>query len=521
MRDETGAALRTIPGYPGAKLFFLIFEQDIMTTDTVNAAEIPADAPLDAATAARNKLVISLLLVSAFVVILNETIMGVALPHLMKDLGITANAAQWLTTAFMLTMATVIPVTGFLLQRLNTRPVFLLAMTLFSIGTLISALAPGFPVLLIGRVVQATGTAVMMPLLMTTVMTLVPPASRGKTMGNISIVISVAPALGPTISGLILQVLDWRWMFWLVLPIAIGSLILGMSRIKNVSVPRYAPLDVPSVFLAAIGFGGTVYGLSSLGEGGQGVLPVPGWSVLAVGAVVLLLFILRQISLQKQDKPLLDLRTFKSRNYSISVLMMAINMMALFGALILLPIFMQNVMGLSTLQSGLLLLPGGLVMGLLAPTVGRLYDKHGTRPLLVPGAIIVSASLWALALLPPTATVWMVAPIHIVLSFGLALTFTPLFTASLGSLPMQLYSHGSAVLGTTQQVAGAAGVALFVAVMTLQSGNLLAAGLPVVEATAGGLRYAFIGGAIVSLFSIITAFMVRKPDAVQSMPQGH
>lgn len=475
---------------------------------------------LDAETAARNRLVIVLLIVSAFVVILNETIMGVALPHLMADLDITANAAQWLTTAFMLTMATVIPVTGFLLQRLNTRPVFILAMVAFSLGTLISALALGFPMLLVGRVVQAVGTAIMMPLLMTTLMTLVPPQQRGRVMGNISVVISVAPAIGPTISGLILQVLDWRWLFWLVLPIAIIALLLGAARIKNVSEPRYAPLDMLSVVLAPIGFGGTVYGLSSLGEA-QHVLPVPGWAFLVVGLVVIAAFIARQLQLQKHDKALLDLRTFLSRNYTISVIMMAVNMMALFGSLILLPIYVQNVLGLSTLQSGLLMLPGGLVMGLLAPTVGKLYDKHGPRPLIVPGSILASAMLWALASLGPESSYWLVLAIHVVLSFGLALVFTPLFTASLGSLPPQLYSHGSAVLGTAQQVAGAAGVALFVAIMAMQAANLAGGGAEPVVAMAGGLRAAFIAGGVVSLFSIITAFMVRKPPAAPGMPHGH
>ena len=182
-----------------------------------------------------NRLVITLLLVSGFVVILNETVMGVAVPHLMADLQISAGTAQWLTTAFLLTMAIVIPITGYLLQRFSTRSVFMLAMSSFSLGTLICALAPGFEVLVAGRVVQAMGTAIMLPLLMTTVMSLVPPASRGLVMGNISIVISVAPAIGPTVSGLILSALDWRWMFWLVLPIGIASLLLGMSRIRNVS----------------------------------------------------------------------------------------------------------------------------------------------------------------------------------------------------------------------------------------------------------------------------------------------
>ncbi len=170
------------------------------STSNAHGADASGADGGQAATDARNKLVIGLLLVSAFVVILNETIMGVALPSLTRDLGITVTAGQWLTTGFMLTMAVVIPITGFLLQRFNTRPVFITAMSLFSLGTAISAVAPGFGVLLLGRVVQASGTAIMMPLLMTTVLTLVPPATRGRTMGNISIVISVAPAIGPTIS---------------------------------------------------------------------------------------------------------------------------------------------------------------------------------------------------------------------------------------------------------------------------------------------------------------------------------
>src|SRR5688572_7475706 len=219
---------------------------------------------------ARNKLVINLLLVASFVVILNETIMSVAIPRLMESLGVTANAAQWVTTAFLLTMAVVIPVTGFLLQRLHTRTVFIAAMSLFSVGTLVAALAPGLTVLVAARVIQAAGTAIMMPLLMTTVMTLVPPETRGKTMGNISTVISVAPAIGPLVSGVILRYLDWHWLFVLVLPIALGGLWLGWRRIENVTTPRDAPLDFASVVLSAFAFGGSVYGVSLLG------VPTPG-----------------------------------------------------------------------------------------------------------------------------------------------------------------------------------------------------------------------------------------------------
>ncbi|MEQ5869544.1 multidrug efflux MFS transporter [Sagittula sp. NFXS13] len=463
----------------------------------------------------RDKQVILLLLVSAFTVILNETIMGVALPRLMADLGITASAGQWLTTAFLLTMAVVIPITGFLLQRLATRQVFLMAMGLFSAGTLVCATAPGLGQLILGRVVQATGTAMMMPLLMTTVMSLVPPETRGKTMGNISIVISVAPAIGPTISGIILNVLDWRWMFWLVLPIGLSALALGYARLVNVNEPKERPLDLISVPLSAIGFGALVYGLSTIGES-HGDAAVPVWAPLALGIVVIAIFALRQLKLGPKGRALLDLRTFGNRVFTVSVVMMGFCMMALFGMIILLPIYMQNVLGMAPIEAGLLLLPGGLLMGLLAPTVGRQYDKIGARKLVIPGAMFVSSGLWLMATLNAETAVWHVLVAHVILSIGLSLLFTPLFTSALGSVPKELYSHGSAVLGTTQQVAGAAGIALFVSVMSLASAAATAGGADLVHATAAGTRAGFMTGGAISLLLIVAGFFVRRPPDMRA-----
>ncbi|SDH76605.1 MDR family MFS transporter [Alloyangia pacifica] len=471
--------------------------------------------------AARNRLVILLLLVSAFTVILNETIMGVALPRLMKDLNVTANAAQWLTTAFLLTMAVVIPITGFLLQRLHTRTVFTMAMGLFSLGTLICALSPGLGMLIFGRVVQACGTAIMMPLLMTTVMTLVPPESRGKTMGNISIVISVAPAIGPTISGIILNLLDWRWMFWLVLPIGLGALALGYARLQNVTEPRKTPLDLLSVPLSVLAFGGLVYGLSTLGEGHGSGGAIPVWLPLAVGFVALALFVARQVRLAPQGRALLDLRTFRVRVFSVAVVMMAFCMMSLFGMIILLPIYMQNVLGMEPLEAGLLLLPGGLAMGLMAPWVGRTFDRIGARRLVIPGAVLVFLGLGSMALLGASSAIWMVLGCHMLLSIGLALLFTPLFTSSLGSLPKELYSYGSAVIGTVQQVAGAAGIALFVSIMSIRIGTEMASGAELVDATAAGVRAGFLTGALISLLMIGASFFVRRPPAVTPTMPGH
>lgn len=476
------------------------------------AAERPVATPsAPAELSRRDSRVIWLLLAATFVVILNETIMTVAIPKLMDDLHVDALAAQWLSTAFMLTMAVVIPITGFLLQRFTTRSVFIAAMTLFSLGTLAAALAPGFAVLVAARVVQATGTAIMLPLLMTTLMTLVPPARRGRTMGNVSIVISVAPAIGPTISGFILNYLAWRWIFLIVLPIALIMLFIGARFVENVSEPEKTRIDVLSVVLSAFGFGGLVYGLTVSGEAsGSGAGPVL-WISLSVGVVSLAAFILRQLALQRKDRALLDLRTFRSPIFSIAIAMMAISTASLFGVIIVLPLYLQHVLHLDTLATGLLLLPGGLVMGLAAPLVGRLYDRSGPRVLVVPGAILVSLVLWSLTLVTEHTPVHLILIAHVLFSLGLALMFTPLFTAGLGAVPPHLYSHGSAIVGTVQQVAGAAGTALLIAVMTLQTTAALTGGSGVDAATAAGVRAAFFAAAIISLFAVVGAFFLRKP----------
>jgi DHA2 family lincomycin resistance protein-like MFS transporter len=465
----------------------------------------------------RSRIAVVLLLAAVFVVFLNETFLSVALPDILRDLRITPSLGQWLTTGFALTMAVVIPITGWLLQRLNTRPVFITAMGLFTVGTLIAATAPGFELLLVGRIVQASGTAIMMPLMMTTIMTLVPPQSLGRMMGRISIVMSVAPAIGPTISGLLLNALpSWRGLFWVMLPISAIMLVLGIVRVPNVTQTRRAPLDVLSVVLSAVAFSGLVYGLSSLGQAAEGDAALPPWIPLTVGAIVLVAFILRQLRLQKQDRALLDLRTFRARTYSMSILMLAISMIALFGTVIVIPLYMQNVLHQSTVVIGLTLLPGGLIMGLLGPLVGRLYDVFGPRPLVVPGAVVVSGAFWLLTMLTDTTPVYVILIAHVTLSLGLAFLFTPLFTAGLGALPPHLYSHGSAILSTVQQVAGAAGTAVFVAFLAFGTTSGLAAGLSTEAATASGVREAFLAGAIVSLGAVVVAFFVRKP--VQ--PQG-
>ncbi|UPL11601.1 MDR family MFS transporter [Microbacterium sufflavum] len=470
----------------------------------------------------RDMRVIWLLLVAAFVAILNETTMGIAIPHLNTDLGIPPELGQWLTSAFMLTMAVVIPTTGFILQRFTTRQVFIAAMTAFSLGTLVALVAPGFSVLLVGRVIQAAGTGIMMPLLMTTIMNVVPPQSRGRMMGRVGLVISLAPAIGPTLAGAVLDAFNWRALFAIVLPIALVSLGMGVKWMTNLGETRKAPLDVLSIPLAALGFGGIVFGLSQFGgEGGSG--GTAGVIALSVGAVSLAMFVWRQLVLQRVDDALLDLRVFRVGNFSLAVIIMTILALSMFGTLTLLPQYLQNVAGLTALESGLILLPGSVLMGLLGPVMGRVYDAKGTRPLLIPGTILVSAALFFYSTVGEHTVWWLLIIVQAAMSVGLAMSFTPLFSSSLGSLHRSLYSHGSAVLNTLQQVGGAAGVAL----LTVTYSAILHAGedegLSRAVAGAPGARMAFLIAAIISLAAVALSPFVRKPadDAGEGGLGGH
>lgn len=451
--------------------------------------------------------VLAVLLVGAFVVILNETALNVALSRIMTDLAIDERTAQWLTTGFMLTMAVVIPITGWLMERLPTRTVFALAMSLFSVGTLVAALGWAFPSLLAGRLIQASGTAIMMPLLMTTVMELVPPGQRGRVMGTISLVISAAPAIGPTVSGLILQYLPWRFVFVLVLPIALGILVVGLRMVPNLNEPVAVKLDALSIPLAGLGFGGLVYGLSQVGGENAVGMEV----ALGVGVVALGLFVWRQLVLQRTGSALLDLRTFNEPVFATAIGVMAIAMAVLFGTIIALPLLLQQVLHAEPLFVGLLLLPGALLMGLLGPVVGRLYDRVGPRWLLVPGSLAVLASFGLFTQVAPQLPWWRLLAAHMLLSLGLAFLFTPLFTIALGSLPPHLYGHGSAVVGTVQQVAGAAGTALFVTVMsTVAAGQ--PAGTSAEAALAAGGRVAFLTVGSLWLIGIVAILFLRKPE---------
>ncbi|SDM12243.1 MFS transporter, DHA2 family, lincomycin resistance protein [Nonomuraea jiangxiensis] len=486
---------------------------------TVASPQLDLTAKTPDAASGRTPVVIRLLVLATFVVILNETIMINAIPRLMSALHITEQTAQWLSTAFMLTMAAVIPITGWFLQRVTTRRAYATAMGLFLLGTALAIVAPSFEVLLGARIIQAGGTAVMMPLLMTTLMQVVPAANRGRVMGNVTLAISVAPAMGPTISGVILQFGSWRLLFAVVLPIAGLIAWRGLKQLKNIGEPEFSTIDWFSVVTAAAGFGGLVYGLSRF-EGSDIRVAV---AIVVAGLVTIAVFVVRQLSLQKRGVPLVDLRTLRHRTYTVALILMSVAVMAMLGSMVLLPLYLQNVRELSPLQTGLLVMPGGLAMGLLGPVVGRLFDQFGGRVLVIPGAIGIMLALAGFTQVSMSMPYWQVLGLHALLMVGLAATFTPVFTLGLGALPSRLYPHGSSILSTLQQVASAIGTALVITVMGVRADALASAGADPVLAGLDGMRLAFIVGAVLSVAVVVAALLLpaRADNAGQHQGAGH
>ena len=456
------------------------------------------------------KTILAVLVGTAFVMMLNETTVAVALPSIMEDFSTTATTAQWLLTGFMLTMAVVLPATGWMLERFTTRSVFLFATVTFLVGTMMAAVSPNFAIMLVARILQALGTAVIMPLLMTVSMMMVPAPRRGTVMGLISVVMAAAPALGPTVAGLILSVTGWHGIFWVMVPLVALTTIIGGFKLTNVGTPRKAPFDLLSLILSVVAFGGLIYGLSSISEiiaggpAGQSAL-----IILIAGVVGLALFVWRQLARAKTDSALLDLRPLTVKNFTFSLIVLMALMAAMLGVLNTLPLYLQSSVLVSALVTGFALLPGGLLEAALSPITGRLYDKVGPRPLVVPGMIVVMGSLFWLATVDENTSVWLVILIHVIFSVGLACLFTPLMTTALGSLPKNLYGHGSAIMNTFQQLAGAAGTAVMIAIYSTVGQQSLAQGNSNEAALADGAGSAFLTSAIVSVVAVIFALLIK------------
>ncbi|TXC85970.1 multidrug efflux MFS transporter [Metabacillus litoralis] len=458
--------------------------------------------------------IVVLLLAGSFIAILNQTLMITAIPPIMKEMGVTANSAQWLTTVFMCVNGIMIPISAFLLEKFTTRQLFITAMSVFAFGTLVAAIAPNFEVLLLGRVIQSSGAGVMLPLMTTVFLMIFPINKRGAAMGLIGLVISFAPAIGPALSGWVTSHYSWRVLFLIILPIAIIDILIAIFALKNVTEITKPKLDILSIIFSTLGFGGLLYGFTSAGNNGW-LNPITLVTV-SVGIISLILFITRQLHL---EHPMLEFRVFKYSIFPFAVIIGMITFMGLIGVETIIPLFMQDMRDFTAFEAGLALLPGALVTGILSPIIGRVFDKIGARWLVISGLTILTISTFAFSSLDTETTFTYITVMYGVRMFGLAMVLMPVQTAALNQLPKRLIPHGAAMDNTIRMVAASVGTAILVTVMTTT--ETLAEQKPnVLHPDIFGANIAFIVVAVLSLIGLIFAFFIKSNQTNEKKQQS-
>ncbi|WP_107925729.1 MDR family MFS transporter [Lysinibacillus parviboronicapiens] len=446
------------------------------------------------------------LMVGTFLTIINQTLLVTALPKIMSDLDINAINAQWLITAFMLISGIMIPTSAFLLNTITNRTLFFVAMCSFAIGTVICALSTTFNTLLLGRIIQAVGSGLMIPLMQTLMFLVYPAERRGEAMGLVGIVIAFSPAIGPTLSGWIVDYYDWRYLFYIILPIVGVNILLAFFYMKNIINLTKPKVDFFSIFLSSIGLGSLLYGISVAGNIGWQNMTT--WIYCVIGIVVIVIFSRRQFKLAQ---PFLELRVFKSRTFTLSTIIVAIIFMTMIGSEILLPIYTQSIKGFSALQSGLILLPGAIVLGVISPIAGKLFDKYGVKKISMIGMFILTVATFPFLLLTKDTATWWIVCLYSLRMLGMGFVMMPLATAGINALSNDLISHGSAINNTVRQVFASLGAAIMVGVMsatvTRYSNNYGDISLsPLLK----GLNNGFMSAFILIVIAFILCFFIKS-----------
>jgi MFS transporter, DHA2 family, lincomycin resistance protein len=452
--------------------------------------------------------IMAALLIAGFVGLFSETALNIALGNLSQIFNVNATTIQWLATGYFLTLGILVPVTGILMQKFTTRQMFMTSIMLSIFGTILAALAPTFSVLLIGRIIQAAGLAINLPLTQNVIFTIFPPNKRGGAMGVMGLVMLAGPALGPTLAGLILDTLSWHWIFWVTVPFLLFSFIFGFRYLPNVNEVRKVSIDVLSVILSTLGFGGIVYGVSVGGEHG-GWTSTPVIVSIIIGVVALVLFSYRQM---KMETPMLNLKAFKYPLFVLGVVMSFITFFNMLSMLVILPMYMQMALLVAAFTTGLILLPGSLLNCVLAPTIGRLFDKYGPKAVITPGTILVAIGYGLYSQFGTDTALWMIVVTHIIMMLGIGAVLASVQTNTLNSLPKQYYPDGIALTQTIQQVAGAVGIAVMISILSAKQNSYLGtiANEPA-QAAASGSSLVFTIGLVLALVNVVLSLFIKKP----------
>ena len=409
------------------------------------------------------KLVVAVvaLAILTFLGILSETSLNIAYSTLMEEFGIGASVVQWLTTGYLLLLSVAIPSSPFMVRRFATRTLFVAAVTIFTAGTVIGALAVNFPMLLAARLVMALGTGISLPLITNIILEKAPLEQRGAMLGIVSLVTCAAPAIGPVFGGVVMEWLNWHWIFYTMLPFLVLSFFLGMASVPEIRHPgdaEQATISVPSLLLVALGLAGLIVAVSFFAEwNGDWRF----WATLAASVVVLAVFVAAQL---KMTHPLIEVRVFGYAGFSLGMLILLMASGGVLGLNFLLPILLQRGFGFGSLVAALILLPGAVVGAIAAPLIGGALKNHFPPKFILCG--FVGVTLMDIALIAGHANVWVVAVAYALFMASSGFVLVPDQTHALNQLPARLNADGSAVLNTVQQLAGAIGTAVASALIT-------------------------------------------------------
>lgn len=464
-------------------------------------------------------LILAILMVGAFISFLNSTFLNVALPSIMTEFQIDTATAQWLSTSYMLINGILIPITAFLIQKYTVRRLFLVAMGLFTTGTTLAGFANMFPILLAGRMIQASGSAIMMPLLMNVMLISFPVSKRGSAMGVFGLILMFAPAIGPTLSGWIVGQYNWRMLFHLVAPIAAMVFITGFILLKDKKDKVNIQLDMFSLVLSTLGFGGLLYGFSSAGSIGWGSPQVYG--PITIGVLSLTWFILRQ---SKLKVPMLNFGVFKYPMFSLASIITVVINMAMFSGFLLIPIYAQTIKGITPMETGLMMLPGAILNAFMSPITGRLFDRFGGRGLALIGLTIIGITTYSFSQLTFDTGYVNLMILHATRMFGMSMVMMPVSTNGLNQLPPEFYPHGTAMNNTLNQVSGAIGTALLITLMSTRESTVatqLSAEVIgqvtatieqqiALEAMLAGINFAFLISTFIIIVALILALFIKR-----------
>ena len=460
---------------------------------------------------------LAVLVFGTFVTVLNQTVVAPALPSVMAEMSVDASTAQWLTTGFTLVNAIMIPITAFLTDRFTTKRLFLVSMVIFTAGSALAGWGPSFAVLLLGRLVQAAGAGILMPLVMTVLMWTFPVDKRGTAMGLFGIVIAFGPAIGPTVAGVIIDRYTWHDMFYIITVLSAIVVLIGVFVLqKGGDTNKDVTLDVPSVILSSVGFGGLLYGLSTIGSYGLRADAIAG---TLVGVVALVFFFRRQL---KMEHPMLQVRVLQNRKFLIATIIGMLVQGALLAAGILVPIYLQSLMGYSATVSGLVLLPGAIIMGAMGPIAGRLFDKHGPRVLSIIGMGVLTVTTFCFAFLGTETGLITLTLLYTVRLFSLSLVNMPITTWGMNALDNELVNHGTSVNNAFRQVAGSLGTAIIVSASTIAT-NATSRVMTPTQASIFGIDVAFALAGVLCLigFIMVVALVKNKPGETAELDKDN